>query len=40
VPRDVDLALVLSFQEKRVVQADWTVAWRRPWFQLTAANQK
>jgi transposase len=40
VPRDVDLALVLSFQEKRVVQADWTVAWRRRWFQLTAANQK
>ena len=40
VSRDVDLALLLSFQEKRVVQADWTVAWRRRWFQLTAANQK
>lgn len=40
VPRDVDLALVLSFQEKRVVQSDWTVAWRRRWFQLTEANQK
>jgi len=40
LPRGVDLALVLSFQEQRVVQADWTVAWRRRWFQLTAANQK
>jgi hypothetical protein len=38
--RGVDLAVVLSFQESRVVQADWTVAWRRRWFQLTAANQK
>ena len=40
VPRGVDLAMVLSFQEQRVVQADWTVAWRRRWFQLTASNQK
>jgi hypothetical protein len=40
VPRGLDLALVLSFQELRVVQADWTVAWRRRWFQLTASNQK
>lgn len=40
VPRGVDLAVVLSFQESRVVQADWTVAWRRRWFQLTASNQK
>ena len=40
VPHGVDLAVVLSFQESRVVQADWTVAWRRRWFQLTAANQK
>ena len=23
-----------------MVQADWTVAWRRRWFQLTAPNQK
>jgi hypothetical protein len=22
------------------VQSDWTVAWRRRWFQLTSANQK
>jgi hypothetical protein len=40
VPRGVDLAVVLSFQEERVVQADWTVAWRSRFFQLTAANQK
>ena len=40
VPRGVDLTLVLSFQEQRVVQADWTVAWRQRWFQLTASNQK
>jgi hypothetical protein len=40
VPPGVDLALVLSFQEQRVVQADWTVAWRQRWFQLTASNQK
>jgi hypothetical protein len=40
VPQGMDLAVVLSFQEPRVVQADWTVAWRRRWFQLTAANQK
>lgn len=40
VPRGVDLALVLSFQEPRVVQADWTLGWRRRWFQLTESNQK
>jgi hypothetical protein len=40
VPAGVDLALVLSLQEERVVQADWTVAWRQRWFQLTEANQK
>ena len=40
VPRGLDLGLVLSFQEQRVVQADWTVAWRQRWFQLTASNQK
>jgi len=40
VPRGVNLAMVLSFQEQRVVQSDWTVAWRRRWFQLTASNQK
>jgi hypothetical protein len=40
VPRGVDLGIVLSFQEQRVVQSDWTVGWRRRWFQLTASNQK
>jgi transposase len=40
VPPGVNLTLVLSFQEPRVVQADWTVAWRRRWFQLTESNQK
>lgn len=40
VPAGVQMALVLSFQEERVVQADWTVAWRQRWFQLTASNQK
>lgn len=37
--RDVDLDRVLSFQEERVVQKDWTLRWRNRWFQLTAANQ-
>jgi transposase len=40
VPRDVDLARVLSFEEERVVQNDWTVRWRNRWFQLTAAKQR
>jgi hypothetical protein len=40
VPRDVDLNWVLSDQETRVVQNDWTVRWRNRWFQLTAANHK
>jgi transposase len=40
VPRQVNLARVLSFQEQRVVQNDWTVTWRSRWFQLTAENQK
>jgi transposase len=40
IPRDVDLSRVLSFQEERVVQNDWTVRWRNRWLQLTAANQR
>lgn len=40
VPRSVNLDRVLSFQEQRVVQNDWTVTWRSRWFQLTAENQK
>jgi hypothetical protein len=40
VPRNVDLDRVLSLQEARVVQNDWTVQWRNRWFQLTVENQK
>ena len=40
LPRGVKLARVLSFQELRVVQNDWTVRWRNRWFQLTSANRK
>jgi len=40
VPRRVKLERVLSFQEARVVQNDWTIRWRNRWFQLTEANQK
>lgn len=40
VPQGVRLAQVLSFQDSRVVQNDWTVSWRGRRFQLTAANQK
>lgn len=38
VPRGMKLEQVLSFQETRVVQNDWTVAWRQRRFQLTTAN--
>ncbi len=40
VPRRVKLERVLSFQEDRVVQNDWTIRWQNRWFQLTDANQK
>ena len=40
VPRQVKLERVLSFQEERVVQNDWTIRWRNRWFQLTEANRK
>ena len=40
VPRGVKLERVLSFQEERVVQNDWTIRWRNRWFQLTEANWK
>jgi transposase len=34
VPRTLKLAHVLSFQEERVVQNDWTISWNNRWFQL------
>jgi len=40
VRRGVKLERVLSFQEDRVVQNDWTIRWRNRWFQLTRENQK
>ncbi len=40
VPRRVKLERVLSFQEERVVQNDWTIRWRNRWFQLTQENRK
>ncbi|MGH2568667.1 MAG: ISNCY family transposase, partial [Bacteroidota bacterium] len=40
VPRNVRLEQVLSFQESRVVQNDWTVCWRHRRFQLTEANSR
>jgi transposase len=38
--RGMDLDRVLSYQEPRVVQSDWTVRWRNRWFQLTSANRR
>jgi len=35
VPRKVNLKHVLSLQEDRVVQNDWTVSWRNRWLQLS-----
>jgi molybdenum-dependent DNA-binding transcriptional regulator ModE len=40
VSQGVRLADVLSFQESRVVQNDWTLQWRCRHFQLTEANQR
>ena len=40
VPRGVDLDLVLSNQEERVVRNDWTVSWRNRWFQLSESHRK
>jgi hypothetical protein len=40
VPRGVDLNVVLSIQEERVVRNDWTVVWRNRWFQLGEVEQK
>lgn len=40
VPRDVKLEEVLSFQEPRVVQNDWTVRWRNRWLQVSRDEQR
>lgn len=40
VGRGVRLERVLSFQDERVVQNDWTVVWRNRRFQLTEANRR
>jgi molybdenum-dependent DNA-binding transcriptional regulator ModE len=37
VPRD--LAEVLSWEEARVVQRDWTVAWQGRWFQIQPGHE-
>jgi hypothetical protein len=37
VPRD--LAEVLSWEEDRVVQRDWTVAWQGRWFQIESGHE-
>jgi transposase len=36
LPKDVRLEEVLSFQETRLVQNDWTVRWQNRWLQITA----
>ena len=38
LPREVKLDRVLSFQEQRVVQNDWTVSWRNRYFQLSSQH--
>lgn len=38
-PEDLDLALVFSTCEDRVVQNDWTIRWRNRWLQLTSAHR-
>ena len=40
VPRGVKLEHVLSYQEERVVQNDWTVSWCNRIFQLDERHQK
>jgi len=34
-----DLAEVLSWEEERVVQRDWTVAWQGRWFQIESGHE-
>ena len=40
IPKGIDLNVVLSIQEERVVQNDWTVVWQNRWFQLAAGEHK
>ena len=40
VPQGINLDHVLSYQEQRVVQNDWTVSWCNRIFQLSVAHQK
>ena len=40
VPRGLDLGRVLSIQETRVAQNDWTVRFENRWFQLAEIHQK
>lgn len=35
-----DLAVMLSWQEERVVQPDWTVAWEGRWFQIPREHEE
>lgn len=38
VDQSVDLRRVLGFRETRTVRSDWTIQWRRRWFQLPRDN--
>ena len=40
IPKGVSLAHVLSYQEDRVVQNDWTISWCNRIFQLSVEHQK
>ena len=40
VPRGLDMGRVLSIQESRVVQNDWTLRFENRWFQLAELHQK
>ena len=40
VPRGLDLGRVLSIQETRMVQNDWTLRFENRWFQLAGMHQK
>ena len=40
MPRGLDLGRVLSIQETRMVQNDWTLRFENRWFQLAGMHQK